>query len=154
MLLSTLVCAHPGCRERLYGEADMWHIVEHARDIGWSFDRSEERAWCPLHEEEAIPDVVWVVGCYTCDFEEDFRSEEEAKDEYMQHDCEPDTYIWNPDEVAKKQARRAAMNRPVQVATVNAALSDAAARQDLLERYAANWLRLRNFFLFWKKTTV
>lgn len=152
MLLNALECAHDGCRQRLYGETDRWHLIETARDNGWTVSR-DEMAYCPEHGPQ--PDVTghWVVGCWTCDFEEEFDSEEEAKNEWRDHECEPDTWIHDPEKVRDLEARRAA-RREVQTATVTAALSDAAAQQDRIESYANQWLRIRNFFLFWKKAYI
>ena len=132
----------------------MWQVIDIAREAGWSFDRTEDRAWCPDHAEDAyVPGLTWVVGCYTCDFEEEFDSEEDAKYEYNQHECEADTWIWDPEKVADIAKRRTA-KRAVQTAKVNATLSEVAAKQERLEEFATRWLRIRNFFLFWKKITI
>lgn len=152
MLLSTLDCAHDGCHERLYGEADMWHTIEHAREIGWLVDHNDV-AYCPEHKPESGVIEHWVVGCFTCDFEEEFDSEEEAQNEYQFHECEADTWIRDPEKVRDMETKRAA-RREVQTAQVNAALSDAAAQQDRIESYANQWLRIRNFFLFWKREHI
>ena len=152
MLLSTLECANGECRNALYGETDMWHVIELARETGWLVD-DDENAYCPEHAPADGVLESWVVGCYTCDFEEVYDSEEEAKNEWSMHECEPDTWIWDPKKTREMEARRTA-KRSVQTAKVTAALSEAEAEQDRIEAYANQWLRIRNFFLPWKKITL
>lgn len=155
MLLDTIRCSAFRCPREFTEGVSRWHLIEDAKDLGWSFSDDEELAWCPDHDQEDRfnPNHVWVVGCYTCDFEEEYSTEEEAKDEYTLHECEPDTWIRNPEKVRDMAARQAA-KRSVETAQVNAALSEAAAKQDRIESYANQWLRIRNFFLFWKKEHI
>ena len=153
MLLDTFQCATEGCRNEFTKDVDSWHLHLFARDAGWTFSHDEEFSWCPEHGPESGVVEKWVVGCWTCDFEEDFSSEEDAKYEFRMHECEADTWIRDPEKVRDMEARQAA-RRSVQTARVNATLSEADAKQEQLEGYAANWLRIRNFFLFWKKARI
>lgn len=156
MLLDTIRCSTPHCFNEYSESVSRWHLIEYATDAGWTFSEDEEFSWCPEHSEDHDPDGLdqhWVVGCWTCDFEEDFTSEEDAKYEYRHHECEPDTWIRDPEKVRDMEARQAA-RRSVQTARVNATLSDAAAQQDRIETYAKRWLRIRNFFLPWKKEHI
>ena len=154
MLLDTIRCVEEGCFQEFTEDVPRWHLMLFARDAGWTFSADEEMAWCPEHtEEERSAPPVWLVGCWTCDFEEGYDSEEEAKNEYMLHECEPDTWIKNPEQVRDMEARKAA-RRSVETVRVTAALSEATAKQDRIESYANQWLRIRNFFLFWKKEHI
>lgn len=154
MLLDTFRCAQQDCFNEFTQNVDSWHLVLFAQDAGWTFSDDEEFTWCPEHSPESggVRDK-WVVGCYTCDFEEEFDSEEDAKYEHTFHECESDTWIRDPEKVREMEARQAA-RRSVQTARVNATLSEAAARQDRIEELANRWLRVRNFFLFWKKEEI
>jgi hypothetical protein len=153
MLLDTFECSTEGCRNTFTKDVDSWHLVLFAKDAGWTFSHDEELTWCPEHSPESGVVERWVVGCWTCDFEEEFDNEKDAKWEHRFHECEADTWIRDPEKVRDMAARQAA-KRSVQTARVNATLSEAAAKQDQLEGYAANWLRIRNFFLFWKKARI
>ena len=154
MLLTTLRCAATRCPNEFSEEVPRWHLLLFARDAGWTSSDDEELFWCPEHGPDS-PGVrdKWVVGCWTCDYEEEFDSEEEAKNEWSMHECEADTWIHDPEKVRDMEARQAA-RRSVQTARVNATLSDAAARQERIEELANRWLRLRNFFLFWRKEEI
>ena len=153
MLLDTFQCVTEGCRNEFTMDVDSWHLVLFAKDAGWTFSHDEELTWCPEHSPESGVVEKWVVGCWTCDFEEDFDNEEDAKYEYNNHECEPETWIRDPEKVRDMEARQAA-RRSVQTARVTAVLSDAEARQEQLEAYANRWLRIRNFFLPWRKQHI
>jgi hypothetical protein len=153
MLLDTFLCSTPGCDNTFAMNVATWHRLLFARDAGWTFSHDEEFAWCPEHGPESGVIEKWVVGCWTCDFEEEFDSEEAAKDEYSLHQCEADTWIRDPQKVRDMEARQAA-RRSVQTARVNATLSEAVAQQDRIEQYANRWLAIRNFFLPWKKEHI
>lgn len=158
MLLTTLRCAAARCGQEFDQEVPRWHLLLFARDAGWSISDDEELAWCPDHGPDA-PGTreVWVVGCYTCDFEETFTSKEEAESEHSFHECEADTWIWSPEQTREREASREAARqghqarRAAQAAQAEAAAEAALAQQQRIERYASQWLRIRNLFLFWKR---
>ena len=153
MLLDTFLCSTPGCDNSFAMNVATWHRLLFAKDAGWTFSHDEELTWCPEHSPESGVVERWVVGCYTCDFEEEFDSEEDAKYEWSNHECEADTWIRDPEKVRDMEARQAA-RRAVQTVRVNATLSEAAEHQARIEELANRWLRVRNFFLFWKKEEI
>jgi hypothetical protein len=163
MLLDTIRCSTPGCFNEFTEDLPSWHLILFAKDAGWTFSDDEEKTWCPEHAEDHDPfglEAVWVVGCRTCDFEEEYDSEEEAKNEYTGHECESDTWIWKPDEVRVHQERRAhalqvhAERRAAEEKVAKASFDRAMAEQDRIYRYANQWLRIRNLFLFWKREHI
>lgn len=153
MLLSALECTREGCYAVFIEDADMWHVIEHARDADWLVDHNDV-AYCPEHSPATGEIEHWVVGCLTCDFEEEYDSEEEAQNEYQFHECETDTFIWDPEKVRAKEARRKVRSAPRVQQPVTTAIQESLDRQRRVEEYAIRWLRVRNFFLFWKKVNL
>ena len=131
-----------------------WLLAE-ARDLGWVIlEDDETRALCPEHANGAVrAGGAWVVGCYSCDFEEEYDSEEDARYELAEHECEPDTYIRSPEEMARKAEKREQWNeeRVERLKREQIASREASARQELLEKRAAKWLKIRNTIVFWNK---
>ena len=161
MLLTTLRCAAARCGQEFNQEVPRWHLLLFARDAGWSFSDDEELAWCPDHGPDA-PGTreVWVVGCYTCDFEEEFKSEDEAKSEHSFHECEADTWIWTPEQARERQVgldkarQEHRVSQAAREAQARAATEVAMAKQERIELYANRWLQIRNLFLFWKREHI
>lgn len=160
MRLSTLVCADPRCDREITGDIAMYHVVTEAVEQGWTFFEYPETtgAYCPLHGPEGSePTQKWVVGCYTCDWEEGVLDKEEADFAAGDHECEPDTYVWSPEQMntrAQERAERHAsydLARKEEEAHALLASQLATARAQEIDRYARNWLRIRNTILFWKE---
>ena len=81
----------------------MFHVVGMAEDAGWAID---EDILCPEHAIQ--PDVFgkeWSVGCYTCGWEESL-GEDDARYEYKEHECEPETYLKSPADLARRTEHR------------------------------------------------
>jgi hypothetical protein len=160
MLLDTIRCSTPRCFNEYREDVDRWHLLDDALLAGWTISDDEEKTWCPEHSENHDPfglELKWVVGCRTCDYEEEYDSEEDAKNDYTLHECEPDTWIWKPEEVQAHQERRAhnrlvyAEKKAAEDAVAKASFDRAMAEQDRIHRWASNWLRIRNLFLFWDR---
>jgi hypothetical protein len=160
MLLDTIRCNTPRCFNEFTESASRWSLLEDAIDAGWTVSEDDEKAWCPEHSEDRDPfglESVWVVGCRTCDYEEEYDSEEDAKNDYTLHECESDTWLWKPEEVRVNHERRAqaqmvwAEKKAAEDVVAKAAFDRAMAEQDRIHRWARNWLRIRNLFLFWDR---
>jgi hypothetical protein len=159
MKLSTLECSVLGCGRELQADLAMIHVLELAREQGWVVD--EDACLCPEHADaESLASVRnWVVGCYTCGFEEEM-TEEDARYQYKEHECEPDTYFRSPAELAKKEKDiqeyrdRRATERAQEEEQVRHSAEQALQRQHQIEKWARNWLHVRNTLVFWKKEYI
>jgi hypothetical protein len=153
--LSTIECVWVGCGREVSGDLAMYHLIDQAQDVGWTFfdGEDETRGLCPEHSDADVPVHKWLVGCHTCSFEEEYASEEEAKDEAQYHECEADTYIHSPAQQVEREesTRRWRTQRAEEEKQVRIAAELATARQQLIEKRANNWLRLRNTLVFWNK---
>jgi hypothetical protein len=137
----------------------MIHVLELAREQGWAVE--DDAYLCPEHvdAESRASAKSWAVGCYTCGFEE-LMTEEDARYEYKEHDCEPDTYLRSPTELAKKEGDRQeyrekrAVERAYEEELARHSAERALARQHQIENWARNWLKIRNVFAFWKKEYI
>jgi len=154
MKLSTLECSVLGCGREFSADVAMWHLEDAAWDAGWRVIDGD--VFCFEHaQENAEVGAKWVVGCWTCGFEEEL-SEEDARYEYQEHDCEPDTYLRSPAELAKKDEgiRAYRVKQAEEQGRARHQAELALARQHHIERYARNWLRIRNTFMFWKRESI
>ena len=165
MNLSTLSCAHAGCTKTfaLVLPTSMWEVIYEAKEVGWLIEEpSGEIAWCPDHNPVASPSEIYAVGCYTCDWEDEddddpITSEDQAKRVAMEHQCEPDTWIKSPRQLASQRARREeyqerrSVERAAEQLQAEEAAKAALELQLEIESWASNWLRIRNFLLPWRK---
>lgn len=99
-------------------EAENWfQVVWTARESGWVVDKDEQFV-CPRHLEDPDvttslggPGIKWLAFCWTCDWEQEFWTEEEAKAEKRKHDCEdwrddfPDVHIKSPQQRLEESKR-------------------------------------------------
>lgn len=160
MLLTTLRCAATRCPNEFSEEVPRWHLLLFARDAGWTSSDDEELFWCPEHGPESLAQDKWVVGCFTCGFEEEYRDEEEATYEHLNHECEADTWIWDPVKVKEREqrqqehAREHGVKQAVARIRADVAAHEERTRQQRIEEYANRWLRIRNLFLFWKREHI
>jgi hypothetical protein len=154
--LEIIRCSTPGCYRGLTQTMSRRQLIENARDFGWTFSEDGSLAWCPDHSPTSADEQVWVVGCYTCGFEEEYDDEEDAKYEHSHHECKADTYLWTPETVLARELRRGVYrhNRFSEEEQDRASFDAAMAEQERIYRYATNWLRIRNVFLFWKKRHI
>src|SRR3954463_5484953 len=154
--LSTLRCVRVGCDAGYHADVAMWHVVDNARDLGWVVI-DDEHTFCPEHarDEAGNETEVWLVGCFTCDYEEEVDSEEDARWASREHECEAETYIRSPSELREKKLRQDAYverrnkEHHQKEEQIRVATERAHARQQRLEKYASNWLRVRNTLMFW-----
>jgi hypothetical protein len=160
--LSTVECVALGCGQEFHLDLPMFHVEAMASDAGWRI--TEDGALCPDHNGFNTDPLhesgkAWVVGCWTCGFEEELN-EDDAKYEYKEHDCEPDTYLKTPADLAKKEEQnreyqvRRATEKAEEEHQVAMAAASAVAQQKRLEEYANRWLKLRNTVVFWKKEKI
>jgi hypothetical protein len=165
MKLNTLSCKKEGCINEFTGEdISMWEVLYQARQAGWLLNTADiAEAWCPEHNPIAHADQEWAVGCYTCGWEDDdepILSKKEAQSVAFEHECEADTWIMSPEQLAKKrvdieayQARRSA-ERAAEQLQAEEATKAALELQKEIESWASNWLRIRNFLLPWRKRHI
>jgi hypothetical protein len=159
MKLSTLECSVLGCGREFHADLPMFHVEHMARDVGWRVD--DEATLCPEHN---TPDGLaelesWVVGCYSCGYEENM-SEDDARYEYKEHECEADTYLRTPAELRETRRRteeyreKRATERAHEEELARHSAERALQRQHQIETYARNWLRIRNTFVFWNRRSI
>lgn len=152
MRLSTLSCATEGCDHAFSRDLDMWHVIEAAQEAGWMVDHNDV-AHCPEHNADSpLVKERWLVGCYTCDFEEEYDNEEDAKSEYNLHECETDPWIWDPARVMAEEERRAARANSYQ--PVRKAIEESLDRQKIVDEYAQRWVKFHNLIRPWKKIQI
>lgn len=120
-------------------------LVWNARDAGWVVEVSEQQ-WgptfvCPRHFDNPDvttklggPGIKWEAFCYTCDWSQEFWTEDEAKKEKTRHDCDdwmdtqPDIKIMSPEqrrEAAEKNETYRIKNAERRVAEKKAADAEA-----------------------------
>jgi hypothetical protein len=153
--LSTLRCTWSGCHTEFHLDLPMFHVIGQAIESGWMV-RDEELVRCPEHWIPIQPPEAWLVLCWTCDYEEECESEEDAQAAKEDHECESDAYIKSPDQLAKEKLRRAEYRerRVQEEMQARIATQTALERQQRIERYARNWLLVRNTIVFWRKESI
>lgn len=159
MKLSTLECSVLGCGVEFEMVLPMFHVEHMARDAGWRVD--DEAILCPSHNSpDGLAEVEnWVVGCYSCGYEENL-SEEDARYEYKEHECEADTYLVTPEETMKKRRsieeyrEKRAMESAHEEELARHSTERALLHQQQVEQWASHWLKIRNTVVFWKRRSI
>ena len=161
MLLDTIRCSSPRCFNEFTENVARWFLLLDAAEAGWTSSDDEELFWCPEHgPDQAGVHDTWVVGCFTCGFEEEYHVEEDAQYERDYHECEADTWIWDPVKVKEKEQRRLeharehGVKQAVAKIRADVVAHEALTRQQRIEEYAERWLRIRNVFLFWNRKHI
>ena len=148
--------------------AQNWfEVVWTARELGWVVDKDETFV-CPRHLEDPDvttlkpgPGIKWLAFCHTCDWEEEFWTEDEAKAEKRKHDCDdwmetwPDVHLKSPQErleerrrseeyrIKRDEALRAEKEEVERRATYVASLEDEIVRLSaLLDKKNSPWKRV------------